>query len=1172
MAIASTDVKLMQPERITDESDGGGQMTGNEIVDGDVNNMFDDVSRLDRTYGRVSLRKAFLKVDTANADKYLGSHVILGSQPADPNVSALIFDTGNFYDERAAAQDDVESYVVRGPVLPLYIYGDQLKGQKSIITYQQQTSKQPEIGDVIMLRNEDDNVEQYVQITDITESEEVYTYYRSYDVTYVNFTVRQLILQLSAPLNYDFVCSAGIKPVQTSGTAIYSSQTADSAKYYGTTTLASAITKGNSAIYVSGTFAPLLPTATNETVYSDQNIGDTIGAIIAGGSSKVTLPTITLTSGSPIDLTLPTAIVYGSLEITINGVKHVDDAGVLVQDGTSAEGYLTDTSIDYQSGIISGTPAGNYSCIIKYQPGTKVVNVPMTGYIDITDSNRAFNYVFSLSPVPVAGTFKLEYQYLDKWYTIEDDGTGSLSGDGSGTVNYDTGSVVATLLVQPDASSTILFQWSNTSHESKGDESYSGKARRTLNMDINSRSVVAGTINLAWTSGGVAKSATDDGAGNLTGDATGSVDTLNGLIHYVTDALPDTDTDYTLGYDYTSEETYTEEVAVSANTSRSNFTIQLGNAADLNPGSIKVTLTRSYPRQTSVNTSGSTDYYYSSYDESVTLRDDADSNIIESRTGNIVGSIDYVSGLINITGTALLDSRSFIEYEYYKDAVMNESVKKKTVTRNEFINAQTVTALYQQSSATVISESITVATDEQYFHFYLIGRDKVLENSVLFTIGSDVFIDNGAGSILYQYSALTGAGVSIGSVNYDTSEVTISNYDGMPGNADVTVLNTVTGENWMPINSIRFRTAASPLRPSGLTLNATTFENETTLTATMDDQGVISGDSITGEANMQDGIVSIDFAVPVIPDQTLYNAVTYKTVPLDADVLGLDPVKLPANGKVPIIRDADVIVITNTQSDEYATYAADDVLDAARTDLAEAWLEDASETAVDTTQYVVDLEAGTITLNSDFVFQDANANALTGSLFFKHRVEDMALVTEARIDGKLTLANSVSHDYPTTDTWVATALIFGDLQGRVTGWKELKTAPSGFEYDDEAEEPDASYNLVDYPVAIDSQGAVPDVWKILFTSSTAFSLYSENRGLIASGDTGTDLSPINPQTGTPYFTILYGGWGGSWSVNNAIMFETKSAAAPFWVIRTVLPGSATVDDDKFSVLLRGDAD
>ena len=59
MAINATDVQIMRPERVTDNTDGGGQMTGTAIASGDVNNLWDDIPRTMLANGGVSLRKLF---------------------------------------------------------------------------------------------------------------------------------------------------------------------------------------------------------------------------------------------------------------------------------------------------------------------------------------------------------------------------------------------------------------------------------------------------------------------------------------------------------------------------------------------------------------------------------------------------------------------------------------------------------------------------------------------------------------------------------------------------------------------------------------------------------------------------------------------------------------------------------------------------------------------------------------------------------------------------------------------------------------------------------------------------------------------------------------------------------------------------------------------------------
>lgn len=67
----------------------------------------------------------------------------------------------------------------------------------------------------------------------------------------------------------------------------------------------------------------------------------------------------------------------------------------------------------------------------------------------------------------------------------------------------------------------------------------------------------------------------------------------------------------------------------------------------------------------------------------------------------------------------------------------------------------------------------------------------------------------------------------------------------------------------------------------------------------------------------------------------------------------------------------------------------------------------------------------------------------------------------------------------------------------------------------------------------------------------------------------TDLAPINPNNGQPYFRLDHRGWGAGWSSGNVLRFTTQAAAYPLWVIRTILQSVAAQETDKFELQLRG---
>ncbi len=70
MAINKENIKLFESQRLTDEDIGGGRATGDVVVDGQVNNLLRDISRIDRAVGDVSMCKVLMGVETDNNDPY----------------------------------------------------------------------------------------------------------------------------------------------------------------------------------------------------------------------------------------------------------------------------------------------------------------------------------------------------------------------------------------------------------------------------------------------------------------------------------------------------------------------------------------------------------------------------------------------------------------------------------------------------------------------------------------------------------------------------------------------------------------------------------------------------------------------------------------------------------------------------------------------------------------------------------------------------------------------------------------------------------------------------------------------------------------------------------------------------------------------------------------------
>jgi len=55
--------------------------------------------------------------------------------------------------------------------------------------------------------------------------------------------------------------------------------------------------------------------------------------------------------------------------------------------------------------------------------------------------------------------------------------------------------------------------------------------------------------------------------------------------------------------------------------------------------------------------------------------------------------------------------------------------------------------------------------------------------------------------------------------------------------------------------------------------------------------------------------------------------------------------------------------------------------------------------------------------------------------------------------------------------------------------------------------------------------------------------------VVASHPIANDLAPINPNTGTPYFTMKKEGWGSGWAAGNLVRLNTVGAGAGFSLVR-----------------------
>lgn len=91
MAIQASNIKFYRAAVMDRSADNGGMPSGAEIVDGASNQIFPDVSELDRAAGDVRFAKIYPAVVTGDVSTLYGANVIVADPPSDADTTVVLF-------------------------------------------------------------------------------------------------------------------------------------------------------------------------------------------------------------------------------------------------------------------------------------------------------------------------------------------------------------------------------------------------------------------------------------------------------------------------------------------------------------------------------------------------------------------------------------------------------------------------------------------------------------------------------------------------------------------------------------------------------------------------------------------------------------------------------------------------------------------------------------------------------------------------------------------------------------------------------------------------------------------------------------------------------------------------------------------------------------------------
>lgn len=591
MTILSSDLKLVKTQVMLDTPEGGGAPTGIVVVDGASNEVFTDISDVDRAIGRVNLRKLALRVDSPNVDQYLGANIIISRPPDDPNVTVSLM-TGSYFDRRAEAVSRIAAYLSVGVQQPMYLFGNHINGQSTLLVYQK-ASDPVGIGETLVLTKREgfgDQHVQYVRVIEILSN--VKTTFEDDKGPYERYVIT---MRLASPLDADYggfdVQRFEYTKTQIALlTKISDTVVADAARYYGVVALAEPALRTEFTIKAASIFTQLVPSAQIETPIPDARTNQVSAGVIPSGGTVTMSVNAVLSPAQNFYMGGPFA--PNSLSVSNAGVTVTDQGGRLMSGGSQVG------ICDYENGILQLTVAvfgtGAVLLAIVYAPAAVPASVNQTQGFKITAANRATNYVRTLEPAPVRATLSVSYMAQGRWYVLREQGDGSIRGGdaayGAGSLNFTTGTLVVSLGALPDVGSSLIVQWVEPAAARESDAltlDNNGKFYWPFNtagvssIEAGPKSIKPNALSITWLDGVATRTVTDNGTGGLTGYGTGSVDYAKGVIRLSPTTLPAPGTAVNVAVDTASVVPVTATVASGSG----DFGV-----TGLTPGSISMTI------------------------------------------------------------------------------------------------------------------------------------------------------------------------------------------------------------------------------------------------------------------------------------------------------------------------------------------------------------------------------------------------------------------------------------------------------------------------------------------------------------------------------------------------------------------------------------------------------
>ncbi|MNY89352.1 hypothetical protein D3C78_56430 [compost metagenome] len=1170
MSIQDGDIKLLKSKVMADVPEGGGGPTGNVIEWGKSNQSFDDITEIDRAGGDVSIRQQFAAVQTGNTDALQDANIIIDQPATDPNVSVTIA-ACNFFAKRTEIATAIANYLIAGTEWNGLLLGNHVQGQGNVQIFHRVGTAAPPIGrTLVLVQDEGKPAEkrQFVRITRTDSVERTFTYMAG--GTPVDYQAMVTTCDLSSRLDFAFVGSEPNREFrrEANATMIRDTTVADAMQFYGASPMTAAYALGDTSrqVKVASIYTQLVPNSRTERVNLDQRPAAMRSITLATGPREVTVPITPHTYRFKVGqenrgyswttilrpFPSPGTLVASFMVLGTWYTCQDNGAGELVGDAVG--------TINYANGSIAITlPAlPDVGSAVLFQWGET------TGFVNRSSTLlqvRQPEYMLQLEHSPIPGTLEIEWESSGVLKTATDT-VGVLAGDAVGEINYASGE----LLIKPsmaawiDAQGEFSIRYQYATVITKNVTALPDAAGfATIALDSVP---AAGSVMVQWVT---ARNVTASSGGSSTGASAGKASGKH------MGALASTGGNFV-----PTVRMYGIPNGVSQQSSYSRSTVASSKTQELQTHTLTDDAAGSFGSRGTINYAG----------KSLTVKlIDLDSTT-EGYQSTYEGSIAFETATMNGGSTS-------------NSAAQKGGESATVAVSEQVLAASTVQVTYAESFASPLTAVQSWQPPAVSIDLCPYTSQYVVPGSVQFTWMGHTYQDVD-GDLIRDRTA-SNPGTVAGRMDYQAGIAYLTEYLVTTTAALVLQSLWTTRKQWTAGN-VFFRTPAAPVAVQGITLNLSDAQGNV-LTLTPDLEGYFNTAQSRGRIDYQAGLTEIQFGafveaaaltaaeraewwfdaadvgavqagkiwkpLPIDPTTLRFNSVTYVFLPLDADIIGMDPVRLPSDGRVPVYRNGYYVVVGHTAVLPAATLGAGQFIDCARTRLSRVWIVGADGQKIQT-GWSVDLDAGLLSI--------ADVTGWAQPVRVHHRIEEMARVADVQINGTLTLTKTLSHHFPAGSV-VSSALYAGTIRARVSHLFDQATIDA-VSWSDAlvGNQAPAQYNDTAFPIGVTNAGALSERWLLKFTNTTTVEVIGEHVGNLGTFPIASDIAPANPNTrtdthsGVPYFTVKAGGWGAGWAVGNGLRINTVGAMQPFACIRTVQPSEAAGTDYSFGLTVRGDVD